>query len=204
MISTGRTSTGTTSTPPRFLVFVGPSGSGKSAIVRSLSERGVVRVHPTWTTRPRRTDEDGPEVEHQFVSEPEFLRRRAAGFFLHSVSMFGLPHWYGLPAIRWSDRPVVDAVMLRAALVPILRSVYPDFVIYQIDGPRELVGSRLASRGCADTELEARLLDNEHELVTGRRVADRQFHNDRALAAVVDDIERAVRADFAPSLQETS
>jgi hypothetical protein len=94
--------------------------------------------------------------------------------------------------------------MLRAALVPILRSVYPDCVTYQIDAPRALVGSRLASRPCADAELEARLLDNEHELVAGRGVADRQFHNDRALAAVVDDIERAVRADFAPSLQETS
>src|SRR6476660_9759614 len=41
------------------LVFIGPSGSGKSTIVRTLVERRVVTVHPTWTTRPRRADEAG-------------------------------------------------------------------------------------------------------------------------------------------------
>ena len=178
------------------LGFIGPSGTGKSAIVRSLADRGTICVHPTWTTRPRRHDEAAGSVEHRFVSEDEFLRRRDAGFFLHAVQMFGLPYWYGLPAIQWDGIGVTDAVMLRAALVPILRTAYPDPVIYQVDAPVELVEARLAVRGYTADELEARLTDNERELTAGRRIAHRTFHNNRPLTTVVDDVERAIRKDF--------
>jgi guanylate kinase len=186
------------------LVFIGASGTGKSSIVRRLADRGVIRVHPTWTTRPRRHDEVAGSVEHHFVSEDEFLQRRDTGFFLHSVQMFGLPHWYGLPTIEWSEGSVVDAVMLRAALVPILRSVYSELVIYQIEAPRELVESRLAVRAHTTDELDARLVDNEREVRAGRQIAHRSFHNGRALDAVVEDIERAVRTDFASTLLEVT
>jgi ribose 1,5-bisphosphokinase PhnN len=192
-----------TTNNPSLLVFIGPSGAGKSSVVRRLADRGVIAVHPTWTTRPRRHDELAGSVEHHFVSESEFLRRRADGFFLHSVAMFGLPSWYGLPAIVWCEREAaVDAVMLRAPLVPILQSVYSDLVIYQIDAPREVVESRLATRGCAPTERDARLADNERELVEGRGIAHRHFDNHGSLDVVIDAVERAIRSDFAPALQE--
>jgi guanylate kinase len=184
------------------LAFIGPSGTGKSAIVRSLAGRGVICVHPTWTTRPRRRDEaDGP-VEHRFVSEDEFLCRRDEGFFLHAVQMFGMRYWYGLPSIQWNGSAVTDAVMLRAPLVPILRAAYPDPVIYQIDAAVELVEARLAVRDYTTDELRARLTDNERELVAGRRLAHRTFRNDRLLDAVVDDVERAIRKDFTFTLLE--
>jgi len=186
------------------LVFIGPSGSGKSTIVRTLVERRVVTVHPTWTTRPRRADEAAGSVEHRFVSESEFLRLRDQGFFLHAVQMFGLPYWYGLPTIDWSDGPAIDALMLRAPLVPVLRAAYPgpDHVVYQIEASLRLVDARLAARAYSPDELEARLADNERERDAGRRVAHRFFFNDQSLAAIVDDIERAVREDFAPALLE--
>jgi guanylate kinase len=196
-----------TAISPPLLVFIGPSATGKSSVVRRLVDRDVIAVHPTWTTRPRRHDESRGSVEHHFVSEAEFLRRRDEGFFLHTVQLFGMPHWYGLPTIEWTDDRgfgdrAVDAVMLRAPLVPILRSVYPDLVIYQIDAPREVVESRLASRGCAAAEHDARLADNEHEVTAGRRVAHRHFHNHGSLELVLDDIEQAIRSDFAPALME--
>jgi ribose 1,5-bisphosphokinase PhnN len=191
-----------TAISPPLLVFIGPSGAGKSSVVRRLADRGVVTVHPTWTSRPRRRDERVGSIEHHFVSEAEFARRRAEGFFLHSVSMFGLPHWYGLPPIDWSDDGTVDAVMLRAPLVPILRAVYPDLVIYQIDAPRDVVESRLATRGCVQAERDARLLDNERELVEGRRVAHRHFDNHGSLDVVIDAVAQAIRSDFAPALME--
>jgi guanylate kinase len=190
-----------TAISPPLLVFVGPSATGKSSVVRRLVDRGVVAVHPTWTTRPRRRDEITGSVDHHFVSEAEFLRRRADGFFLHSLQMFGMPHWYGLPTIEWTEG-TVDAVMLRAPFVPILRAVYPDLVIYQIDAPRDVVESRLASRGCAAAERDARLADNEHERVAGRRVAHGRFHNHPSLDLVLHDVERAIRSDFALPLME--
>ncbi len=186
------------------LAFIGPSGTGKSAIVRSLADRGVVCVHPTWTTRFRRRDEAAGSVEHRFVSEEEFLRRRDAGFFLHTVQMFDMPYWYGLPTIQWNERGVTEAVMLRAPLVPILRAAYPDPVIYQIEAPLELVEARLAVRHYPTDELDARLADNERELVAGRRIARRTFDNNRLLDAVVDDVERAIRQDFTPTHLEAT
>jgi guanylate kinase len=182
---------------PPLLVFIGPSGTGKSSIVRELDARAVVRVHPTWTSRPRRREEADAAIEHHFVSEREFLARRSAGGFLHSVQMFGLPHWYGLPPIEWSEDGRVDCVMLRAPLVDALRAVYRELRVYQVEAPRSLVAARLDARDCGGRERRARLRDNTRELEAGAQIADRRFCNNQPLPAVVDDIQRAVRRDFA-------
>lgn len=182
------------------LVVIGPSGGGKSSVVRALDGRGVIRVHPTWTTRPRRGDEVEGSVEHRFVTEAEFLRRREAGFFLHTVQMFGMPYWYGLPAILHADEgPAVDAVMLRAPLVALLREHHPDLVVYQVEAAPELVATRLAARGYTGAELAARLTDNETERAAGRHIARRRFRNDTTVDALVRRVELAVREDFAPA-----
>jgi ribose 1,5-bisphosphokinase PhnN len=186
------------------LAFIGPSGSGKSAIVRALTDRRAISVHPTWTTRPRRDDEVAGSVEHRFVAESEFLRRRDDGFFIHAVQMFAMPYWYGLPAIQWNDGGPIDAVMVRAPLVPILRTAYPGPVIYQVEAPSDLVESRLGARRYGIEELNARLADNDRERVAGRAIARRTFRNDRALNAVVDDIERAIHEDFSEALEEAT
>ncbi len=184
------------------LVFIGPSGSGKSSVVRSLVDRRVICVHPTWTTRPRRPDESAGSVEHRFVSEPDFLQLRDEGLFLHTVQLFGMPYWYGLPTIEPNQTGVVDAVMLRAPLVPIFREFYQDPVIYQVEATSAVVEARLAARGYTAEELDARLSDNEKERVAGRSIAQRHFRNDEGLDAAVNEVERAVREDFAPRLIE--
>lgn len=178
------------------LVFIGPSGSGKSSVVRALVERGVIRVHPTWTTRPRRSDETAGSPEHRFVSEKQFLALRRDGLFLDAVQMFGLPHWYGLPAIDTADTGVVDAVMLRAPLIARLREHYPDPVVYQIEATAGVLEERLGERRYGSEELRARLADNDAEQRAGREIADRRFSSDRALDTVADDVARAVREDF--------
>src|SRR3954447_16585781 len=97
--------------------FIGPSGSGKSTVVRELAARGLVTVHPTWTTRPRRADERQGSLEHRFVSDDEFDELCRRGFFIETVSLFGLPFRYGLPPLDGDSAGPggpVDAVMLRA------------------------------------------------------------------------------------------
>ena len=185
---------------PRVLVFVGPSGSGKSSVVRELHRRGVVAVTPSWTTRPRRPDEVGGSLEHRFVTEEEFAALEAAGFFLGTAALFGLPHRYGLPPVAAADGAAVPAILVRAPLLPLVGRHFPDRVVYQVEDSAARVRERLAARGVSGPALGTRLTGYEQERDEGRRRADRVFVNAGTLADLVDEVAAAVAADF--SLQE--
>lgn len=171
-------------------MIIGPSGSGKSSVVRALAGVGALRVHPTWTTRPRRDDERDGSVEHVFVSDADFDARDRAGGFLDTVAMFGLPYRYGLPPIDRAVDGRIDTVMLRAPLVERFARFVPDHVVFQIEDDPARVEERLRARGGSADDLRARLDDNERELRAGRLVASRVFVNDRG----IDDLAAAIRA----------
>lgn len=80
----------------KLVVLSGPSGVGKSTIVRRVIERFPTRLRLSIsaTTRPPRPGErDG--VDYYFLSPDEFARRRHAGEFLECFEVFGRGHWYG-------------------------------------------------------------------------------------------------------------
>ncbi len=78
------------------IVLSGPSGVGKSTVLRSLVARfpDRLRLSISATTRPSRPDEvDG--VDYYFLTPEEFARRRQGGEFLECCEVFGRGHWYG-------------------------------------------------------------------------------------------------------------
>jgi guanylate kinase len=82
--------------PSRLIVLSGPSGVGKSTVLRRLIERypNHLRLSVSATTRaPRPGEIDG--VDYHFLSPEEFSRRREQGDFLESCEVFGRGHWYG-------------------------------------------------------------------------------------------------------------
>jgi ribose 1,5-bisphosphokinase PhnN len=183
------------------VVFIGPSGSGKSSVVRHLHHRGVLRVHPTWTTRPRRSDETTGSVEHRFVSDAAFDALCRDGFFLETGAMFGLPYRYGLPRMPERRRPdrsrPADAVMLRAPVLPRFSELVPHRVVYQIDDLPQRVAGRLQARAYPPAELQARLDDNRNEVAAGRRIADRIFLNAGPVGELADRVAAALVTDGA-------
>ncbi len=179
------------------LVIIGPSGGGKSTVVRALVREGVLRVHPTYTTRPRRADEAHGSAEHRFVSERQFDHLARRGFFADTVSLFGLPYRYGLPPLRPAADGAIDTVMLRAPLVARFAAAVPAHVVYQIEDRPDRVVARLASRNSGHHDLEARLHDNRREVEAGRRIAHRVFLNDGSLTALAAAVAAAARSDIA-------
>lgn len=180
----------------KLLVFIGPSGSGKSTLVRELQCRGVIEVSPSWTTRPRRDDDDERAVEHRFVTDDEFSALEQRGFFLEVVTMFGLPYRYGLPPIEQAADGPVSAIMVRAPLIPLVARRYPDHVVYQIEAGSNEARRRVMSRGLAQSEIGDRLEGDDAERSLGRRLATRVFAGDLSLPDLVARVEGAIHEDF--------
>jgi guanylate kinase len=177
----------------RILAVLGPSGSGKSSVVRELHRRGRIDVTPSWTTRPRRDDEQDGSVEHRFVDAEEFTARQNAGYFLEVVQMFGLPYRYGLPVVEPPVDGRLPAIMVRAPLMPLVHRHFPAHVAYQIEDGYQRAEERLRRRA---GDLGTRLDGFEEECRLGREAAHRIFVNEGSIADLVDAVAGAVHQDF--------
>ena len=154
----------------KLVVISGPSGVGKSTVVRQVLARLGDRVYlsVSATTRPPRPDErDG--VDYYFLSDAEFQRRREAGDFLECVEVFGRGHWYGT---LWSE---VRSSLARGKWVILEIDVdgarevieqYPEAVMIFIrPASLEELERRLRSRGTEDEQsVQRRMAVARHEL----------------------------------------
>ena len=168
------------------LVLSGPSGAGKGTLVeRLLAARSECVFSVSWTTRPRRANEqDG--VQYRFVTREEFDRYRQAGGLLEWAEVHG--QLYGTPvapvdeAMRAGRVVVLDVDVQGGASVRRLR---PDAVSVFILPPTvDALRQRLLKRSTdAPQVVERRLRDAPGEIA---QYAEYQY------VVMNDDLEQAV------------
>lgn len=144
------------------LCLVGPSGSGKSELTRSLMEDQVFCRPLTCTTRCRRESE--PE-EYHFVSRDSFQNGQANGRFLETTVYGG--EYYG------AERKAVDDVVNsgRIAVMPIdicgaisIKNAYPEqSALVFLQRGRSAVLRSILNRDCSEEEKVLRILSLDAE-----------------------------------------
>jgi len=171
----------------RLVVLSGPSGVGKTTVVRRLRESAPqLWVSVSATTRfPRPGEADG--VNYLFVSDAQFDRLVADGDMLEWAHYAG--HRYGTPrqpvdAVRASGTPVLLEIEIEGARQ--VRRAVPDSSVLVFLAPpsREVLQARLTGRGTEPDDVVAQRLERaDAELAA----ADEFDH-----VVVNDDIEAVV------------
>ena len=153
----------------RVVIVSGPSGAGKTSVVKGLLEDGSLPLclSVSVTTRPPRPGErDG--VDYYFMDDDEFQLRRKRGDFLECFEVFGRGYWYG--TLKSAVDSVIDtgnSVLLEIDVNGMQQviEVYPDAVtIFVRTSSLEELEQRLRARKTENDEtIRARLKVAKHE-----------------------------------------
>lgn len=186
----------------QLVLIIGPSGVGKSVVLRQLRERHPDLVFPrSATTRPRRTGE-GDELYH-FVSEEDFSRWIAEEKFLewaqvHHGARYGTLLSEIVPAIE-SGRTVVREVDVQG-----FRSirVHPLFVqggayrlrtIFLLPESEEQLVRHIRQRSSMDDDELRRRLESVRTELAYAPETDVQITNvEGGLARTIAKVEEAI------------
>jgi guanylate kinase len=188
---------------PRLVVVSGPSGVGKTTVVRRLYELCSLPLVAgvSATTRPPRPGEvDG--VDYYFLEADDFQRRRENGDFIECFDVFGRGYWYGTlksevnRALEKGNWVVLEIDVQGAAQV--MQLYASAITIFVLPGSEEELERRLRGRA---TESEEAVLRRLQQAKQELQLADRYRHQvvndvvDRAAREICDILNREVEGN---------
>ncbi len=155
---------------PRLLIISGPSGVGKSTVVRELIETCPLplELSVSATTRTIR-DGEIEGVHYVYLTDKQFQMHRDADEFLECIEVFGRGHWYGTLRKTVDEGLASGKWMILEIDVDGTAKVmehYPDATtIFIHPGSLEELERRLRGRGTESEEsIRRRLEVAAHEL----------------------------------------
>jgi guanylate kinase len=192
----------------RLFVIAGPSGVGKSTIVRSLRQRLTLDFSVSATTRPQRLGEvDG--VNYHFVDVPEFERLVLVGAFLE-WAQYGR-HFYGTLQSEVEGRlqeghDVILEIDIQGARQ--VKARYPNaFMVFVAPPSISDLEARLRARGdTTEGDIERRVGIAAQEMAEAPGLFDAMIVNadiDRAIQEVAELILDPVGRPIEPGPEWT-
>jgi guanylate kinase len=180
---------------PRLLVVSGPSGSGKSSIVRELIERLGIEFSVSATTRlPRPGERHG--VHYNFISRRDFERMiendELLEWAIYNNRYYGTPR-APIEETLEDQRDILLEIEIQGARQ--VREQKPEAIMYFISPPSlEELERRLRRRGdTSDEDIEDRLEIARSEMAEAPDLFDHIVVNDN-LDEAVSELERLITA----------
>jgi len=180
---------------PRLLVVSGPSGSGKSSIVRELIERLGIEFSVSATTRlPRPGERHG--VHYNFISRRDFERMiendELLEWAIYNNRYYGTPR-APIEETLEDQRDILLEIEIQGARQ--VREEKPEAIMYFISPPSlEELERRLRRRGdTSDEDIEDRLEIARSEMAEAPDLFDHIVVNDN-LDEAVSELERLITA----------
>jgi guanylate kinase len=154
----------TNSEPGKVVIISGPSGVGKTTVLRQLFATCELPLEESVsaTTRSQRPGET-EGVSYRYMSHEQFEKHRENGEFLECCEVFGYGHWYGTlrdpvtTGLKQGKWIILELDVEGAAKV---LKHYPDAItIFVHPGSLEELERRLRGRGTESEDVLKRRLD---------------------------------------------
>jgi len=182
----------------KLVVISGPSGVGKSTIVREALRRCDAQFSVSVTTRPSRAGEvDGGH--YRFVDDATFQKMVDGGELLEWAEVYG--QRYGTPAAFVHEAVTAGKTVILEIDVAGAKQVHqrePDAVFVLIEPPDgETLRARLAGRGTeTDDELQRRIDEAAQEIAdaSASGVYNHRVVND-SLDTAIDDVVEIIQQE---------
>ena len=150
------------------VLVVGKTGSGKSSLIKKLSEKTGLRPLLSYTTRPQRSEADN---DHTFVSADEYFRAKENGEIAIDGEIAGNYYYATIEQLYNADLYTINPEALDRLLALNLPDVR--FVVVYISCPDKLREQRVIKRG--DDKHKYRTRDFAERSEFRRFVADEKW-----------------------------